>query len=79
MTVLTISLKDDPEIVETYRRYHREVWPEVQASLERVGVERMDIHLLGRRLVMLVEMGWTIGRRSARMPRRARGSWNGND
>ena len=56
MTVLTISLKDDPEIVETYRRYHREVWPEVQASLERVGVERMDIHLLGRRLVMLVEM-----------------------
>jgi L-rhamnose mutarotase len=56
MTVLTINLKDDPEIVERYRRYHREVWPEVQDSLRRAGVERMDIHLLGRRLVMIVEM-----------------------
>jgi L-rhamnose mutarotase len=56
MTVLTINLKDDPEIVETYRRYHRSVWPEVQESLRRFGVERMDIHLLGRRLVMIVEM-----------------------
>jgi len=54
--VLTIDLKDDPRIVETYTRLHREVWPEVQASLRQVGVERMDIYLLGRRLVMLVEM-----------------------
>ncbi len=56
MTVFTINLKDDPAVVETYRRHHREVWPEVQASLRRVGVERMDIHLVGRRLVMVVEM-----------------------
>jgi L-rhamnose mutarotase len=56
MTVLTINLKDDPEVIEAYRRYHREVWPEVQQSLTRVGVRRMDIHLLGRRLVMIVEM-----------------------
>ncbi|RPI48669.1 MAG: L-rhamnose mutarotase [Acidobacteria bacterium] len=56
MTVLTVNLKDDPATIETYRRYHREVWPEVQASLRRSGVERMVIHLLGRRLVMVVEM-----------------------
>ncbi len=56
MTVLTVNLKDDPAIVEMYRRYHRDVWPEVQASLRGCGVERMDIHLLGRRLVMVVEM-----------------------
>jgi L-rhamnose mutarotase len=56
MMVLTTNLKGDPAVVETYRRYHREVWPEVLASLRRVGVERMDIHLLGRRLVMVVEM-----------------------
>jgi L-rhamnose mutarotase len=56
MTVFTINLKDDRETIETYKRYHLEVWPEVQDSLRRAGVERMDIHLLGRRLVMIVEM-----------------------
>jgi L-rhamnose mutarotase len=54
--VLTVNLKDDPAIVETYTRYHRDVWPEVQASLRRVGVQQMDIYLLGRRLVMVVDM-----------------------
>jgi L-rhamnose mutarotase len=54
--VFTVNLKDDPVSVETYRRHHRDVWPEVQASLRQVGVDRMDIYLLGRRLVMVVEM-----------------------
>lgn len=54
--VFTVNLKDDAGIVETYTRHHRDVWPEVQDSLRRVGVERMDIYLLGRRLVMIVEM-----------------------
>lgn len=56
MIVLTLNLKDDQAVVESYRQYHRDVWPEVQASLRHAGVERMDIHLLGRRLVMIVEM-----------------------
>ena len=51
-----MNLKDGPGIVETYTRYHRDVWPEVQASLRHVGVQQMDIYLLGRRLVMVVEM-----------------------
>ena len=54
--VLTLNLKDDPAIVDAYMRHHRDVWPEVQASLRHVGVEQMDIYLLGRRLVMVVEM-----------------------
>lgn len=56
MTVLTLNLKDDPCAIATYREYHRAVWPEVLESLRNVGVTRMDIHLLGRRLVMIVEM-----------------------
>jgi L-rhamnose mutarotase len=55
-SVLTVNLKNDPAAIETYRRYHRDVWPEVRQSLEQVGVRRMDIHLLGRRLVMILEM-----------------------
>ena len=52
----TVNLRDDPAVVDAYVRHHRSVWPEVQASLLRVGVEAMDIYLLGRRLVMIVEM-----------------------
>ena len=63
--VFTLNLKDDPGIVETYTRYHRDVWPEVQASLRRVGVQGMDIYLLGRRLVMVVDMHDGIDYRTA--------------
>jgi len=54
--VLTVNLKDDPAAIQTYREYHERVWPEVLASLRNVGVERMDIHLLGRRLVMILQL-----------------------
>ena len=54
--VFTVKLRDEPGIVETYRRHHCDVWPEVQASLRQVGVDQMDIYLLGHRLVMVVEM-----------------------
>jgi L-rhamnose mutarotase len=64
-SVLTINLKDDPSVIEAYRRYHRSVWPEVLQSLREVGVERMDIHLLGRRLVMVVEMSDGLDFRAA--------------
>jgi L-rhamnose mutarotase len=53
---LTVNLKDEPGIAETYSRLHREVWPDVQASLRQAGVDRMDIYILGHRLVMVVEM-----------------------
>jgi L-rhamnose mutarotase len=63
--VFTIELKSEPGVVETYTRLHRDVWPDVQASLRQAGVEQMDIYLLGRRLVMLVEMRDSIDCRSA--------------
>ena len=33
--VLAIDLKDD-SVVQTYREYHRRVWPEVLESLQRI-------------------------------------------
>lgn len=53
---LTVNLKNDPSVIDTYRQYHERVWPEVLQSLREAGVERMDIHLLGRQLVMFVEV-----------------------
>ena len=55
--VLTDDLIDHPAAVATYRQHHRHVWTEVVESLRRVGVERLEIHVLGRRLVMIVELG----------------------
>ena len=54
--VLTLNLKDDPSVVDAYRRHHARVWPEVLQSLRDAGVEKMDIHLLGRQLVMCLEL-----------------------
>jgi L-rhamnose mutarotase len=54
--VLTLDLRDDPEAVAEYRRHHQSVWPEVERSLLAAGVRGMDIHLLGRRLVMVLDL-----------------------
>jgi L-rhamnose mutarotase len=54
--VLTVNLRDDPAAIAAYRDHHRRVWPEVVASLRRAGVRRMDIHLLGRTAVMVVDL-----------------------
>lgn len=54
-SVLAVDLKDDPAVVERYKRHHQDAWPEVVASLRRAGIVRMDIYLLGRRLVMVVD------------------------
>ena len=53
-TVLTVDLKDN-HAVETYTAHHQRVWPEVLASLRRAGIRDMDIYILDRRLVMVVE------------------------
>jgi L-rhamnose mutarotase len=53
---LTVNLKDDIKIIAAYKGYHRKIWPEVEASLRRVGIKRMRIFLLGRRLFMYMEV-----------------------
>src|ERR1700737_4894028 len=52
---MTLMLKDDDAIVQRYRQYHRNAWPEVIGRLRQVGVVEMRIYLLGRRLFMYME------------------------
>jgi L-rhamnose mutarotase len=54
-SVLAVDLRDDPAAIERYEADHRQVWPEVLSSLQRAGIVNMEIYLLGRRLVMVVE------------------------
>lgn len=51
-----LDLKDDPELIREYKRYHQagNVWPEVMESIRRHGVLSEEIFLLGTRLVMVL-------------------------
>ena len=51
----TINLKDDATVIKRYVEHHRAVWPEVERGLKAIGIERMLIWRLGRRLFMLME------------------------
>jgi L-rhamnose mutarotase len=50
-----LDLEDDPAAVEKYRRYHQNVWPEVEEGLKKVGITVMRIYLIGRRMFMYME------------------------
>src|SRR5689334_15612397 len=54
-TVLAVDLNGSASSIEAYKAHHRRVWPEVVASLRRAGIIGMDIFLLDRRLVMILE------------------------
>jgi L-rhamnose mutarotase len=53
--VYTLDLKDDPDLIAQYRQYHRSVWPEVIAGIQKIGLIQNRIYLLGNRLVMVLE------------------------
>lgn len=54
---LTLDLQDDPALIAEYKRYHKKIWPEIEQSIKRAGIEDMEIYLLGTRLFMIVEAG----------------------
>lgn len=51
----TLNLKNDAATIRTYLEYHRSVWPEVESGLRAIGIRRMLIWILGRRLFMYME------------------------
>lgn len=54
--VLTLDLKNDPQLIADYRRYHENIWPEITASLKAAGIEDAQIYLLGTRMCMILEV-----------------------
>ena len=53
----TLSLRDNPELNEAYRKAHskEESWPEIRAGIREVGILEMEIYILGSKLFMIVE------------------------
>lgn len=52
---LTLDLKDDQNLIEEYRQYHQQVWPEVLSSIRESGIKRMEIYHVQTRLFMIME------------------------
>jgi L-rhamnose mutarotase len=53
---LTLDLKNDPQLIADYRRYHERIWPEITQSIKDSGVVDMEIYLLGKRMLMIMEV-----------------------
>jgi L-rhamnose mutarotase len=51
----TLTLVDDPELIEKYVEAHAHVWPEVIAGQREVGILDMQIYLHGRQLFMICD------------------------
>ncbi len=51
----SLDLKDDPAVIEEYKEYHRNVWPEVKEALSAVGITAMKIFVIGNRMFMYME------------------------
>ncbi|WP_270314436.1 L-rhamnose mutarotase [Bacteroides stercoris] len=53
----TLSLRDNPELIEAYRKAHskEESWPEIRAGIREVGILEMEIYILRSKLFMIVE------------------------
>ena len=76
--VQTLDLRDDPELIREYRKWHSEAhsWPEIREGIRAVGILEMEIYILGTRLVMIVDTPedfcWqTAMNRLATLPRQA--------
>jgi len=55
--VQMLSISDDPQLIEQYRKWHSEEysWPEIRQGIRQVGIEEMEIYILGNHLVMIVD------------------------
>jgi L-rhamnose mutarotase len=55
--VQTMELRNDPELIELYKKAHSEAehWREINEGIRAVGILEMEIYILGTRLVMIVD------------------------
>jgi L-rhamnose mutarotase len=51
-----LDLKDDPDLIAEYERYHADVWPDILASIHDAGIDDMQIYRAGNRLFMIMEV-----------------------
>lgn len=75
----TLSLKNNPILIEEYRKIHSEekAWPEIRAGIRAVWILEMEIYILGSQLFMIIEtpldFDWKIAMdKLSNLPRQAK-------
>ena len=53
----TLSLEDDLQLIEEYKRVHMvdNTWPEITQGMIEVGILDMEIYIMGPRLFMIMD------------------------
>lgn len=53
----TLTLKDDPELIEQYIKAHGKdvIWPEITQGMKEVGILDMEIYIHGSILFMIMD------------------------
>jgi len=65
---LTLDLKDQKVLIDTYEKFHRKIWPEITESIKEAGIEHMEIYRWNTRLFMIIEVNESFSfDRKARM------------
>lgn len=57
---LALDLKNDPQLIEEYKNYHKKVWTEILDSIRESGIENMEIYNVSNRLFMIMEVNETF-------------------
>ncbi|MDB5002564.1 MAG: L-fucose mutarotase [Mucilaginibacter sp.] len=52
---LALDLKDDPQLIAEYEKYHESIWPEIQESITCSGITGLEIYRCFNRLFMIME------------------------
>tara|TARA_Y100000996_G_scaffold388747_1_gene348561 strand:+ start:50 stop:394 length:345 start_codon:yes stop_codon:yes gene_type:complete len=50
-----LDLKNDPQIIQTYIDYHKNVWPGIYKSIKDSGIKHLEIFHTHDRLFMVIE------------------------
>jgi L-rhamnose mutarotase len=53
---LTLDLKNDPQLIAEYKRYHEKIWPEITKSIKDAGIIDLEIYLQATRMFMILEV-----------------------
>jgi L-rhamnose mutarotase len=64
---LALDLKDDAKLIDEYKVYHQQVWPEIIKSIKDSGITLLDIYNVGNRMFMIIEAdaGFSFEKKSA--------------
>lgn len=52
---LALDLVNDVALIAEYEQWHKNVWPEIVASIKDAGITQMEIYRTGNRLFMIME------------------------